>query len=37
MNPSVSRRPRRTPVLMAGAVAVLLVGVSACGSSDDSS
>lgn len=37
MNASASRRPRRTPVLMAGAVAALLVGVSACGSSDDSS
>ncbi|AEN12571.1 ABC transporter substrate-binding protein [Streptomyces sp. SID8360] len=41
MNDSVSRtprarRPRRTPVLMAGAVAALLVGLSACGSSDDS-
>ncbi|HBF81359.1 MAG TPA: ABC transporter substrate-binding protein [Streptomyces sp.] len=41
MNDSVSRtprarRPRRTSVLMAGAVAALLVGLSACGSSDDS-
>ncbi|MFE7519208.1 iron-siderophore ABC transporter substrate-binding protein [Streptomyces halstedii] len=41
MNDSVSRtlrarRPRRTPVLMAGAVAALLVGLAACGSSDDS-
>ncbi len=37
MNASASRRSRRTPALMAGAVAALLVGVSACGSSDDSS
>ncbi|WP_206430101.1 iron-siderophore ABC transporter substrate-binding protein [Streptomyces sp. ADI96-02] len=33
---SVARRARRTPVLMAGAAAALLVGLSACGSSDDS-
>ncbi|MFF5894482.1 iron-siderophore ABC transporter substrate-binding protein [Streptomyces argenteolus] len=31
------RRVRRTPVLMAGAVAALLVGLAACGSSDDAS
>ncbi|MCX5416818.1 iron-siderophore ABC transporter substrate-binding protein [Streptomyces sp. NBC_00059] len=31
------RRARRTPVLMAGAVAALLVGLAACGSSDDTS
>uniref|UniRef100_A0AAU3GU02 Iron-siderophore ABC transporter substrate-binding protein n=1 Tax=Streptomyces sp. NBC_01401 TaxID=2903854 RepID=A0AAU3GU02_9ACTN len=30
-----SRRPRRTPVLMAGVVAALLVGLAACGSSDE--
>ncbi|MEU2680708.1 iron-siderophore ABC transporter substrate-binding protein [Streptomyces sp. NPDC007107] len=29
------RRARRTPVLLAGAVAALLVGLAACGSSDD--
>ncbi|MEU0983197.1 iron-siderophore ABC transporter substrate-binding protein [Streptomyces griseus] len=39
MNASASRarRPRRTPVLAAGAVAALLVGLSACGSSDGGS
>lgn len=31
------RRARRTPVLMAGAVAALLVGLAACGSSDETS
>ncbi|MFJ9620303.1 iron-siderophore ABC transporter substrate-binding protein [Streptomyces sp. NPDC101181] len=31
-----ARRLRRTPVLVAGTVAALLVGLSACGSSDDS-
>ncbi|MEU9356776.1 iron-siderophore ABC transporter substrate-binding protein [Streptomyces sp. NPDC048301] len=38
MNDSASRprRLRRTPALMAGVVAALLVGLSACGSSDDS-
>ncbi|MFE4451943.1 iron-siderophore ABC transporter substrate-binding protein [Streptomyces sp. NPDC056796] len=35
MNDSAPRS-RRTPVLMAGAVAALLVGLTACGSSDDS-
>ncbi|MFC8225729.1 iron-siderophore ABC transporter substrate-binding protein [Streptomyces sp. NPDC057287] len=30
-----TRRARRTPVLMAGVVAALLVGLAACGSSDD--
>ncbi|MFC9944694.1 iron-siderophore ABC transporter substrate-binding protein [Streptomyces pratensis] len=30
-----SRRTRRAPVLMAGVVAALLVGLAACGSSDD--
>ncbi|MFB4421733.1 iron-siderophore ABC transporter substrate-binding protein [Streptomyces sp. QL37] len=34
MNDSAPR-PRRTPVLMAGVVAALLVGLAACGSSDD--